>query len=161
MAPAPPPPGFYVPAYHVDRAKLVRQHEVLEEQLAFVLGHELAHHYLGHLACNTDGGIVETVGRIAAAEVPLFNQTSEHAADVAAIDNVLTAGERRAGATWTEDGALLVIRVFYRRRGLTAQDVVFALARSHPLPLVRIPVITRAAELWHIRRGLLGPPAPP
>ena len=50
-----PPPGFFDPTQHVDGRKVLRQHQLLEEQIGFVLGHELAHHYLGHLPCTSAG----------------------------------------------------------------------------------------------------------
>ena len=41
-----PPAGFFDPAQASDPRKLARQYQVLDEQIGFVLGHELAHHYL-------------------------------------------------------------------------------------------------------------------
>ncbi|CAN5922703.1 hypothetical protein BH11MYX3_BH11MYX3_35790 [soil metagenome] len=152
---APPPPAFYATDYQTDRRKVLRQHELFDEEIAFVLAHELAHHYLGHLACNSDGGVVEEVGQIASDSVPLFNQTTEVAADVAGVKNVLAAGVARTGYTWTEDGALLVIAAFNRRHPLTAEDVLFGFERSHPIPHVRVPIITSTAELWHNSGGHL------
>jgi hypothetical protein len=150
----PPPVAFYAAAYHTDPRKVARQREVFEEQLAFVLGHELAHHYLGHLACNSRSG-VEELGQVAADSVPAFNQIAELAADTAATKNLLAAGVARTGYTWTEHGALLVIAAFNRHDATTASDVLFAFERTHPLPHVRVPVITLAAELWHSSGGLL------
>src|SRR5690606_19811133 len=46
-----PAPGFFNPVQQVDGRKVARQHQLLDEQIAFVMGHELAHHYLGHLPC--------------------------------------------------------------------------------------------------------------
>lgn len=151
----PPPSGFYPTAYHEDRIKLLRQREVFEEQVAFVLGHELAHHYLGHLACNSDGGVVEEAGQLAADTVPIFSQTGELAADIAGTKNLLEAGSLRNGYAWTEDGALLVISAFHRHHETGLSDVVFAFARSHPLPHLRIPIITKTAEVWASSGGLL------
>lgn len=150
----PPPVAFYDVAHHTDRSKIARQREVFEEQIAFVLGHELAHHYLGHLACNS-AGAVEELGQVAADNVPAFNQIAELAADTAATKNVLAAGVARPGYTWTEHGALLVIAAFNRNEATTVSDVVLAFERTHPLPHVRVPVITLAAELWHSSGGLL------
>ena len=121
---APPPAAFYAGAYQTDRRKVLRQHEIFDEQVAFVLAHELAHHYLGHLACNSDGGMVEEVGQIASDAVPLFNQTAELAADMAGVKNVLATGHTRRGYVWTEDGALLVMSAFSRRHPMTPADVL-------------------------------------
>ncbi len=150
----PPPVAFYDAAYHTDPRKVARQREVFEEQMAFILGHELAHHYLGHLACNSAGGLDE-IGQVAADNVPAFNQIAELAADTAATKNVLAAGVARTGYTWTEHGALLVIAAFNRHDATTISDVVLAFERTHPLPHVRVPVITIAAELWYSSGGLL------
>lgn len=152
---APPPPAFYATPFRTDRTKVIRQHELFDEELAFVLGHELAHHYLGHLACNSDGGVVEHAGQIASDAVPLFNQATELAADVAGTKNVLAAGAARRGYRWTEDGALLVLAAFNRRHPVGAADLLFGFERSHPIPHVRIPIITSTAELWHTSAGLL------
>ncbi len=151
----PPPSALYATEYQTDRRKVLRQHELFDEEIAFILGHELAHHYLGHLACNSDGGVVEEIGQIASDSVPLFNQTAEVAADVAGVKNVLAAGVARTGYTWSEDGALLVIAAFNRRHPLTASDVMFGFERSHPIPQIRVPIITSTAELWHDSAGHL------
>ena len=152
---APPPVAFYAAAYQTDRRKVQRQHEIFDEQVAFVLAHELAHHYLGHLACNTDGGMVEEIGQIASDVVPLFNQTTELAADIAGVKNVLATGHSRRGYVWTEDGALLVMAAFSHRRPTSATDVLFGFERSHPMPIIRVPIITSTAELWHTSGGRL------
>ncbi len=151
----PPPVAFYATDYQTDRRKVLRQHELFDEEIAFVLAHELAHHYLGHLACNSEGGVVEEVGQIASDSVPLFNQTTEVAADIAGVKNLLAAGVARTGYTWSEDGALLVIAAFSRRHPLTADDVLFGFERSHPTPQIRVPIITSTAELWHTTGGHL------
>jgi len=152
---ATPPPAFYATAFRTDRTKVIRQHELFDEQVAFILAHELAHHYLGHLACNSDGGVVEQSGQIASEAVPLFNQATEIAADVAGTKNVLAAGAARRGYRWTEEGAFLVLAAFNRRHPIGAADVLFGFERSHPIPHIRIPIITSTAELWHTSAGLL------
>jgi hypothetical protein len=151
---APPPVQFYAPAYHSDRRKVARQREIFDEQIAFILGHELAHHYLGHLACNSRGRL-EELGQVAADNVPAFNQIAELAADAAAIKNLLAAGERRVGYAWTEAGALHVIAAFNRHHAATPTQVLFAFERTHPLPQVRAPLITVAADLWRGSGGRL------
>lgn len=141
-----PPPGFYAPQLHTDRAKIARQREIFDEQLAFILGHELAHHYLGHLGCKADGDpLVEATGG-----VPLFEQTQELAADVAAVKNLLSAGARRSGYEWTEDGALFVLAAFQARTEISVKTMVFAFERTHPLPVLRMPLITTTADLWKV-----------
>src|SRR5262249_8970893 len=46
-----PGPGFLPLPQALDPRKLSRQTFLFDEQLAFVLGHELAHHYRGHTGC--------------------------------------------------------------------------------------------------------------
>jgi hypothetical protein len=149
-----PPAGFYYFAHHTDRAKIARQHEVFEEEVAYIVGHELAHHYLGHLACTSGGGVLATAGQRAADRIPVFSQAGELAADVAATKNVLSAGARRAGYAWTEDGALLVIAAFNHRHPLTVRDVVLGFERTHPIPHLRAPAIASTAELWRTGAAL-------
>ncbi|HEY4058983.1 MAG TPA: M48 family metalloprotease [Kofleriaceae bacterium] len=146
-ATASPPDGFYPSAYRDDREKMVRQRELFDEQLAFILGHELAHHYLGHVAC----------GSVAASPfdgVPAFDQATELAADVAGTKNLLAAGAARAAYAWTEDGALLVLTAFHYRTPLTPKTLLFAFERTHPLPALRMPVITTTADLWRASGSL-------
>jgi hypothetical protein len=140
---APPPAGFYAPAFHTDRQKIARQREIFDEQVAFILGHELAHHYLGHLNCDSYNLDILP-------DVPIFEQAQELSADASAVKNVLSAGKRRAGYTWTEDGALLVLAAFHARAEITVRTIVFAFERTHPLPALRMPLITTTADLWQI-----------
>lgn len=144
----PPPPGFYAPAFHTDREKVARQREIFDEQIAFILGHELAHHYLGHLRC-------DALDLDAAPDVPLFEQAEELAADVAAVKNLLSAGAQRAGYEWTEAGALLVLSAFHARMNVSVRTVVFAFERTHPLPALRMPLITTTADLWKVSGEIL------
>src|SRR6185503_4133940 len=91
-----PPPGFWDPAQRSDSRKVKRQHEVLDEELGFVLGHELAHHYNGHLPCTAGGNVTPgEIGRVLGNAVPIFNQPNEAFADNAGTVNVLDAGKRR------------------------------------------------------------------
>jgi len=152
---AQPPPGFFHPSRQADGRKVQRQHHVLDEQLAFVLGHELAHHYLGHLPCTGQGSLTAAdIGRVLSDAVPIFNQPNELAADVAGTSNVLRAGSRRPqGQGWTEGGGLLTMRFFAGFDQFSAADIVFAFERSHPPPLVRVPVIQQAANTWRSTGG--------
>jgi hypothetical protein len=149
-----PPAGFFDPAQTNDPRKVARQLQVLDEQIAFVLGHELAHHYLGHLPCTAGGGLtLADVGRVLSDAVPLFNQPNELAADYAGTNNVLTAGRRRTQNQLTEGGALLTMQFFAGLDQLTPADIVFGFERTHPLPLVRSPVIQQTAATWRATGG--------
>jgi hypothetical protein len=149
-----PAPGFFNPGQSVDGRKVQRQHQVLDEQLAFVLGHELAHHYLGHLPCTAGAGLsAAEVGRILSDAVPLFNQPNELAADMAGVNNVLTTGSRRATYRLTEGGALLTMRFFAGVDQFSPADILFGFERTHPPPAVRSPVIQQTASAWRATGG--------
>lgn len=155
-----PGAGFFDPAVDVNPHKLGRQRELLDEQIAFVLGHELAHHYLGHLPCTGVGALpAMEVGRILSDAVPIFNQPIELAADVSGTNNALTAGARRSGYHFTEGGAMLTMQFFAGMDQMSPLDVIFAFERSHPPPGVRSPVIQQTAAAWR-RTGGAGLPYP-
>lgn len=152
--PTRPGPTFYSPAQAEDPRKLVRQHQIFDEQAAFVLGHELAHHYLSHLPCTAQGLEVNAaeLSHILASQVPVFNQPNEYAADVAGTVNLLDAAARSTGYRWTENGALLTMKFFAGMSGLSARDILFGFERSHPPPELRVPVIQTTAR--SLRAGL-------
>jgi hypothetical protein len=155
-----PAAGFFDPAVDVSPHKLGRQRELFDEQTAFVLGHELAHHYLGHLPCTGVGALpAMEVGRILSDAVPVFNQPIELAADVSGTNNALTAGFRRGGYKFTEGGAMLTMQFFAGVDQMSPIDVIFAFERSHPPPAVRSPVIQQTAAAWR-RTGGAGLPYP-
>lgn len=143
-----PAPGFFDPRVDVDPRKLARQREVLDEQIAFVLGHELAHHYLGHLPCTTGGGLNGSeILQVLASAVPSFGQPLEVAADTSGLNDMLTAGARRSGYKFTEGGALLTMQFFSGMDQFSPADI-FSFERSHPPPAVRTPIIQQTANLW-------------
>lgn len=151
-----PAAGFFDPTQDADGRKVKRQHEILDEQIAFVLGHELGHHYLGHLPCTATGGGVTAaeVSHVLSNVVPLFNQPNELAADVAGTNNVLSAGKRRApNYAWTEGGGLLTMQFFAGLDQMSPVDIVFGFERSHPPPQIRTPVIQQAASNWRSSGG--------
>lgn len=149
-----PPAGMFDPAKTVDARKVARQREVLDEQIAFVLGHELAHHYLGHLPCTATGGLsAAEVGRVLSDAIPALNQGNELQADSAGINNVLTTGAHRAGYRFTEGGALLTMQFFAGLDQLSPIDILFGFERSHPPPQLRVPVIQQVAAWWRQTGG--------
>ncbi len=145
-----PPPGFFNPAQQMDGRKVARQHQILDEQIAFVMGHELAHHYLGHLPCTAQDGPLSPgeIGRVLSGAVPLFNQPNEIAADVEGTKNVLTAGKTRADYHWTESGGLLTMRFFAGMDQMSPIDVLFTFENSHPPPQIRTPIIQQTANAY-------------
>lgn len=152
-----PPMGYVDAAQVVDPRKVARQHQLLEEQIAFVLGHELAHHYLGHTGCAVgDGGggiTVADLGRLASRVAPFVNQPNEVMADMAGVNNMLTAGATRPGYRWTEQGALLTLDFFSRLQQLTPEAILFSFEDSHPNPALRVPFIHQAAATWRKNGG--------
>jgi hypothetical protein len=152
-----PPSGFFDPTQEADPRRVARQHDVFDELLGFVLGHELGHHHLGHLPCTGGAGplgLGEVVRGITSS-APVFNQPNEMEADAAGTNNVLMAGQRRPGYHLTEGGALLLMTFFSASDQLSPEDVLFAFNRTHPPPAVRIPIIQQTANLWRISGGWL------
>jgi hypothetical protein len=140
--------GFYDPRVDIDPRKLSRQRDVLGEQIAFVLGHELAHHYLGHLPCTSSGGLNPAeIGLVLSSAIPAFNQPNEIAADMSGLNDTLTAGARRSGYHFTEGGALLTMQFFSGMDQFSPSDI-FSFERSHPSPAVRTPIIQQTAAAW-------------
>ncbi len=154
-----PPQGFVDANQASDPRKIARQHVLLEEQLAFVLGHELAHHYLGHTGCadgrggSRAGG--DQVARIATrlAGHTSFNQVLEAAADVAGTNNLLTAGSRRQGAKWNEEGAMLTFEFFTYMDRPSPGNLAVSLFLTHAHPTLRRPVVQQAANQWRASGG--------
>jgi hypothetical protein len=150
-----PPPGFFPLA--ADPRVLSRQRHVFEEEVAFVLGHELGHHYLGHLGCTaSNSNPLGDIARVASDQVPLFNQPNEMTADWSGTQNVLDAGKLRSsrGApAWTENGGLLTMRFFAAFGQSSPADILLSFERSHPSPEIRIPVIQQAATGWRTSAG--------
>jgi Peptidase family M48 len=150
-----PPAGFFDANQAVDPRRVTRQHDVLDETLGFVLGHELSHHHLGHLPCTGGPGFLGTgeIARDLSSAVPIFNQPNELEADAAGTNDVLVAGARRNGYHWTEGGALLMMTFFSAIDRLSAETILFAFENTHPPPLVRIPVIQQTANLVRLAGG--------
>lgn len=154
-----PPAGFVDPGQQADGRKVQRQHQIFDEQVAFVLGHELGHHYLGHTGCaNGSGGGSRGVSpadlaRLASNVIPLANQPNELAADAAGTNNLLTTGAKRQGYKWTEAGALLTLDFFARLDQLTPASILFGFERTHPSPQLRKPLVQATANTWRASGG--------
>jgi hypothetical protein len=149
------PAGFADPRLDLDSRKVTRQYQILDEELAFVMGHELGHHYLGHLPCTAGGGLgLAEINAILSNAVPVFNQPNELAADMAGINNTLTMGARRTDYKLTEGGALLTMQFFAGLDQLTPVDILFAFERSHPPPQVRTPIVQQTAATWRATGGV-------
>jgi hypothetical protein len=154
--------GFIPPAQQTDGRKVKRQHELFDEQVAFVLGHELGHHYLGHLPCTAGGNVTSAeVSHVLSSALPIFNQPNELGADWNGTQNVLAAGAKRApNYRWTEGGGLLTMRFFEGLDQMSPIDVVFGFERSHPPPAIRVPTIQQAAAQYRSGGGHQSSPLP-
>lgn len=152
-----PPPGFWDGAQDVDGRKVMRQHQLFDEELAFVLGHELAHHYLDHTGCaGTQPPFITPadLGRVLSNAVPGFNQPNEIAADTNGVTNTLNAGRARNGYKWTEGGAMLTLNFFLALKTMTpAEAILFGFELSHPHPSFRIPIVRDTANRWRQSGG--------
>jgi Zn-dependent protease with chaperone function len=129
----------------------------MDAQLAFVLGHELAHHHLDHTGCANGGGSRGVspgdFGRLISRAAPFLNQPNEVAADVAGVQNLLAAGAKRQTAKINEEGAMLSLGFFGALDQLTPEAVLFAFESSHPHPSVRIPIVQQTANTWRLTGG--------
>jgi hypothetical protein len=155
-APLPRPgPGFFDPARDVDPRKLGRQAVLFDAQLAFVLGHELAHHHLGHTGCVARaGGVgVGDLGRVLSRAVPIFSQGAEAGSDIEGTYNLLAAGARRSANAFNEDGATLSLAFFAGLDRLTPTKIIFAFENTHPHPSIRQPIVRQAAATWRQTGG--------
>ncbi|HEY4102591.1 MAG TPA: M48 family metalloprotease [Polyangiaceae bacterium] len=149
-----PPPGFFDPTQQMDGRKVTRQHQLLEEQIGFVLGHELAHHYLGHLPCTSAGQLpLAELGQALSGAVPLFNQPNEIAADASGTNTLLTMGFRRQGYHLTEGGALITMQFFAGLEQFSASALLFAFENTHPPAVIRAPIIQQTAAAWKLTGG--------
>jgi hypothetical protein len=153
-----PPPGFLPLPQALDPRKLARQKFLFDEQVAFVLGHEMAHHYRGHTGCangaaNSNAVTPQDIGRLLSSTVPLFNQPNEIEADVQGTFNLLDDGARRQGGRFTEEGALMVLDFFSRLQSLGVETVVLGFLMTHPPPQVRLPIVQGAAQQWRSNGG--------
>jgi hypothetical protein len=149
------PVGFVDPRIDLDPRKLARQYQLLDEEIAFVMGHELGHHYLGHLPCTAAGSLtLSEIGALLSSVVPGFNQPSELAADAVGINNTLSMGARRQDYRLTEGGALLTLQFFAGLDQLTPADILFGFERSHPPPQLRTPIIQQTAAAWRATGGV-------
>ena len=154
-----PPKGFISSERDRNSDKRRRQAQLLDEGLAFVIAHELAHHRLSHTGCvGKDRRKLTTsdIGRVVARKLPGFNQPNELASDVYGIHNTMAADH-----DWKEAGAMLLLRYFKARTKLSLKDSVrHTFERTHPHPDVRIPVVKDTAFAFRLTGGRVLPTLP-
>lgn len=145
-------PSLHVAPHAIDAHKLARQRHLFDQQIAFILGHELGHHHLGHTNCV--GGRSQAqierdeMAAVLSHTVPPFEQPREVEADMWGLTNVLEAGHERPGGTWTQEGALLNMDFFRRLSDHGGSELVLAFLSTHPPSVVRIPIIRSTAQQW-------------
>lgn len=154
----PLPPGMLDPTKSLDQRKLKRQRQLFNEAVSYIIGHELGHHYLGHLgsACGGGGGGQVKIGdvvRMARKVLPAINQGNEIACDSKGTENLLDAGQNESEYKWTENGGLLVIDFFKKLRDLNPRAILFTFMQTHPAPEVRAPVVKTTANFWRLSHG--------
>ncbi len=163
------PAGFFSATEATDPRKLARERVLYDEEVSFVLGHELAHHYLGHTGCATGavaGAIDPTVvARITSHVIPGFNQINEVEADTCGTQTTLDAGQALApsgqGPVLTEEGGLLVMDFFSALQRLTPSVLALGFLQTHPPPQLRAPLIQSTAQQWRMGIGRSGATAIP
>jgi hypothetical protein len=151
-----PPAGFLPLPQALDTRKLARQRMLFDEQIAFILGHELAHHHRGHTGCagaQSQQLTPQDIGRVLSDAVPVFNQPNEIDADVQGTYNFLDAGAKRQTDKWTEEGALMSLNFFSRLESLGVETVLLGFLMTHPLPQIRLPIVQNAAAQWRSNGG--------
>ncbi len=147
-------PGTIPAKYVNDLKRQSRARELFDDLVAFTLGHELAHHYLGHTGCangqpQTAGPNPAVLGHLLTNIVPVLNQPVELAADSSGTRNVLTAGRaRRPKFVWSEAGGYLLFDFFGRLEANAPMLAKVAFLRTHPESKVRIPFVQAAAKKW-------------
>jgi len=149
---SPPPAGFYTQAQVADGSLLPRQHRVFDEMVAFVVSHELAHHYLGHLPCSAgDLRSVSEVANLATGVIPPLNQPNELAADSYGVQALLRSTSAHPQEPWTEVGALALMSFFQIIESRSQFEILFAFQATHPPATLRAPLIQQVAN--QVRSG--------
>ncbi len=157
-----PDPSLHPAPHATDPHKLARQRHLFSQQVAFIVGHELAHHYRGHTNCvagRTEAEIQrDELTQILAHTVPPFSQPREVEADMWGVTNVMEAGRTRTGGTWTHEGALVNLDFFRRLSDRGGRELLMAFLSTHPPAILRIPIVRSTGQQW--RQGWRPPVMP-
>lgn len=145
-------PSLHAAPHATDPHKLARQLHLFDQQIAFIIGHELAHHYRGHTNCVAGRTQAEVqrdeLAQILAHTVPPFSQPREVEADMWGVVNVLEAGRSRQGGVWNHEGGLVNMDFFRRLSDQGGAELVLAFLSTHPPAFVRIPIVRSTAQQW-------------
>ncbi len=152
-----PPESFWDPRQKNDPNKIERQHQIFDEEVGFIIGHEMGHHYLGHLPCSAGNVTASEANVVIRSAAPGFNQVNEVGCDTGSTHNVLDAGKLRSNYHWTENGGVLVMRFFAGIDRMSPTDVIFSFESTHPPAQLRMPIIQQAAAGWRMTNGAKPP----
>jgi hypothetical protein len=145
-------PGTLSGPLATDPRKLARQRHLFDQQVAFILGHELAHHYRGHTGCAPGGAAseaeAEQLQRQLAQAAPPLEQPFEIEADMWGVTTVLESGHERVGGVWSEEGALLSLDTFRHISEMNTADLPMLFLSTHPPSMVRAPLVQSVADGW-------------
>jgi hypothetical protein len=150
------PAGIIPPQYLLDPARLSRAREIFQDMVAFTMGHELGHHYLGHTGCanGQPANLLSQLGRLGSRLVPVWSQFDESSSDTAGAVNALDAGyTRRPQFRWSEQGGVYLFDFFARLEQTAGGNVMnpLNLLRSHPFPSMRPQWMRPTVEDWYRR----------
>ncbi len=155
-------PGALSGPLATDARKLARQRQLFDEEVAFILGHEMAHHYRGHTGCAPGGSAsatqAEDLQRSLAQTAPPLQQPFEIEADMWGITSVLEAGHDRPGGHWSDEGALLSLDTFRHLGEMSTDDLPLVFLSTHPPSMLRAPIVEQVANAWTPGRAPLPEP---
>ncbi|MGZ3424149.1 MAG: M48 family metalloprotease [Polyangiales bacterium] len=151
------PPGTIPAAQESDPRRLSRAREIFDDVVAFALGHELAHHHLGHTGCAngqaSTGPNPAMIGQLVTTVIPGLNQPTEVAADTAGCFNTLDTGRaRRPRYAWSEQGGLWLFDFFGRLEARTPLLTAVGFLSTHPDSRLRGPIVKAAADAWRAQQ---------
>lgn len=158
----PVPAGLLTGPLATDPRRLARARHLFTQQVAFILGHEIAHHHRGHTGCTHGTSAsredAEALQRGLADAIPTLEQPSEIEADMWGITSVLEAGHAMPGGAWSDEGALLNLDVFRHLSSLASGDLEMVFLSTHPPSELRAPIVQSTAQSWAPGRAPLPTP---
>lgn len=143
------------PGSDYDDDMLERAHQIWDDAFAFTLGHELAHHYLGHTTCAVPRPWVNPLDKLRSTHntvisiLPSIAQWQESQADAFGTINMLDAGYASSGAT----NLMTFFESFETHAGVSKVDSA-SMLKSHPRAEIRLGAIGDVVAKWQTRHGI-------
>ena len=131
-----PPGALDLTQIAQDPNKLKRQYQLYEEIMSFVLGHELGHHYQGHISTSCSGTKAGELNAFLSKYVPMVNQPLRSTPTAWAPSTSSISGENSRTTNRTKRAACCSSTFSLQLRdtaGLTGA-VVFSFMSTHPPP---------------------------